>query len=309
MPSKRPTTPLCGFDDQLQPVTEVSIAGRERSSSTGSIGHPRRNTQRRLSGPWILAPVPENDLSPPRIDSLEWDAFNFSALSDSTQFNPNLSCLSTSTEIDLARLSVSTHNVSINNSQNSLDLDLEIEIETMAVSQKKQHRISIRKAAAFVEDDLPRIRPESMRVDSVKQKLDQADLLKVELQNAMLYLQEVDGDEYKDQLESMAENTKKSLLDFIYSTEGYLQQQQDVSVSNSVDKNPAHDIQQSRVNEYKQATLGDLQNLIDEFQVLSTSTPQTDVQVRHLENRFIEVVEQAQFSLSVAKDLLKDAQE
>ena len=305
-----PTSPIQGYNSSGEPVG-LQTRSRRNALSKSFADTIKPKVRRRSK---TLPSVPEDDradtlnLESGSETSLVWDNYaeklnrrvDTSRLSTSTQYSVPVGIFSNSSSEEYLDL----ENVS-NQDEHVLD-------STVIMSEReiKAHRANLAKVKLMQEDDLSDLNLEEVTISFLKEKLKLADELKELSQAAILFLMEHD-DEFNVELRPCVTATKKLILDFIKDGQRVLQAHEQRPEREKVDgtRTISHQIKAERVQQYENKIVGDLNNLVDEFNALGLTDPTTDSACRGLEERFNVLSKRAEIILKDARQLCNDASE
>ena len=174
----------------------------------------------------------------------------------------------------------------------------------------KEHQENLQKVEMMYEDDIDEVNFKEVTMDYLKEKVKIADELKSLSQAAILYLQSND-DSFTEQRAEQAKAVKKKVIQFIKEAQKVLRTYQDSvpGAAQTVDpvKDATRRIKIDRVQTYVDRTVGDLNNITTEFEVLALTKPTTDAEYRSLAERFSAIAKRAEILLRESRKLCNDA--
>lgn len=177
----------------------------------------------------------------------------------------------------------------------------------------KEHVDNLAKVRMIFEDDLEDVQFDEVTIEYVREKVKIADNLKTLSQSSILYLRSNDQS-FTEQRAEEAISVKKKVILFIKEAQKTLRTHQNAVPAQS-NHEPAVDpvkaatrrIKVDRVTTYLLKTIGDLNNITAEFDVLRVTSPETDADYRSLAERFSTTTKRSDTLLKEARKLCNDA--
>lgn len=310
-------------------TNSVSNSKRKVSSTSDSL-LDGPGPQRRRSG--SLNPVAEDSVfvsdTCVTVESPAWDSYSHPSPRFTLGYQPTDS---TSTYFDVSV--VRTENLDILSDEDDFhdtetadgaepDGDVNpienIEIFEMdEVKLLRSHRTEIHRAAMIVEDDITGVDIAKIPLEIVEQKLKLATEHKVKVQEAILYLMEMDTERFETRLKTTALTAKQQLIEFIRTAQEFIKVQKDelraTAATARTERSQIADtvirIKQDKVKEFEPKVTDGIQKLIDEMELLSVTIPEDDSTFHALNDKFSVLNKRSETMIKDAQTLCSEAME